>query len=453
MKLSQALAGVVVSGVLLTALLASGCDHPTAAEPTEAPQASTPSSVDRVTAGHPARKTLRLYTSQPGRIEAFEETPLHPKVAGYVDSVLVDIGDSVKRDQVLIRLWIPELQDELAQKEALVAQAEAEVKQAEAAVRLAEAAVQTVTARIAQAEAGILRAEGEHARWKDEFDRLDALATLATGPVVTKKIASETLSQLRAAEAGRKEAEAGVHWAKAALGEAEANVLKARADEGSAQARHRVAQASLTQTRTLLGYRDIKAPFDGVVTRRGVDTGHYVHPANGATTKPLVVVARTDKVRVFVDVPEMEAPLVDGGEAADSAIVRVQALGDREFAAKVTRTGWALDASNRSLQTEIDIPNDRALLRPGMYAMVTILLDQRDNAQTLPITAIVREGQLAYCCFVSGGRIERASIQLGLRSGDEVEVVSGLDSGQAVVLTRAESLRQGQPVEVIESRE
>jgi len=137
MKLIHSLAGVVVTAGLL--LAASGCTRPGAAKTTETPQPSAASSVDRVTAARPERKTLKLYTSQPGRIEAFEETPLFPKVSGYVESVLVDIGDLVKKDQVLVKLWIPEMQDEREQKEALVAQAEAEVKQAEAAVQVAKA--------------------------------------------------------------------------------------------------------------------------------------------------------------------------------------------------------------------------------------------------------------------------------------------------------------------------
>ncbi|OHB83005.1 MAG: hypothetical protein A2V98_06270 [Planctomycetes bacterium RBG_16_64_12] len=448
MKLIHSLAGVVVTAGLL--LAASGCTRPGAAKTTETPQPSAASSVDRVTAARPERKTLKLYTSQPGRIEAFEETPLFPKVSGYVESVLVDIGDLVKKDQVLVKLWIPEMQDEREQKEALVAQAEAEVKQAEAAVQVAKAAVDTARARVAQAEAGILRADGEYDRWKSEHERFKELA--ANGSV-TQKLVDETLNQFRAAEAARQEVAANLQSTIAALTGAEANVLKDQADHTAAKAKHRVAQANLTQTITMLGYAEIKAPFDGVVTRRGVDTGHYVHPASGATTKPLLVVTRTDQVRIFVDVPEMEAPLVDGGETADTAIVRVQSLRHREFEAKVTRTSWSLDPSNRSLRTEIDVPNADGLLRPGMYATATILLEQRNDVLALPISAIVCEREESYCCCVESGKIERKAIALGLRSGDEVEIVSGLDDGHTVVLARGDSLEQGQKVEVIAPEE
>lgn len=108
----------IACGVLVST---SGCSRPTVAESPAHAQAATDASVDRVRVGRPERKTLALHTSQPGRVEAFEETPLYPKVTGYVEEVLVDIGDSVTKGQKLIQLWIPEMQDEQEQKAALVA--------------------------------------------------------------------------------------------------------------------------------------------------------------------------------------------------------------------------------------------------------------------------------------------------------------------------------------------
>jgi multidrug efflux pump subunit AcrA (membrane-fusion protein) len=119
---------------------------------------------------------------------------------------------------------------------------------------------------------------------------------------------------------------------------------------------------------------------------------------------------RTDLLRVFVDVPEMEAPLVDSGENGDLATVHVQALGNQQFENKVTRTGWSLDAANRSLRTEIDIPNTDGTLRPGMYATTTILLAQKSDAMALPITAIVRDGRDTLVCCVESGKIDRRPV-------------------------------------------
>src|SRR6476660_3854224 len=154
-------ANAFIVGLLIADI---GCRRQ-ATEAASTPAQST-TAIDRVTAGKPVRKTLKLITTQPGRIEAFEEAPLFPKLAGYVQEVLVDIGDSVKKDQLLIKLSIPEMLDEVKQMEALVAQAEAEVNQAEAAVKAAEATAGTAEAKVAQAAAGIGRAAGEYDRWK-----------------------------------------------------------------------------------------------------------------------------------------------------------------------------------------------------------------------------------------------------------------------------------------------
>jgi HlyD family secretion protein len=402
--------------------------------------------IDRVTAGKPVRKTLKLTTTQPGRIEAFEEAPLFPKLAGYVQEVLVDIGDVVKKDQLLIKLSIPEMLDEVKQMEALVKQADAEVSQADAAIKSAEAMAGTADAKVAQAKAGVGRAAGEYERWKAEHTRMTELAAKGS---VTQKLVDETLNQLQAADAARQEANANVKSAEATVRAAHADVRKSQADFVAAGARQNVAAANLAHTKTMLAYAEIKSPFNGVVTQRNVDTGHYVHPITGGAAPPLLVIAQTERVRVFVDVPEMEAPLVDAGNKPDSAVVRVQSLGEQGFDGKVTRTSWSLDKANRSLRAEIDLPNIEGKLRPGMYAKVDILLDQRDNVLVLPTTAIVRDGGATYCCCVESGKINRKKIELGIRSGSEVEVRSGLDADTLVVLARADSLIQGQPVLVI----
>ena len=156
-----------------------------------------------------------------------------------------------------------------------------------------------------------------------------------------------------------------------------------------------------------------------------------------------MTVARTDQVRVFVDVPEMEAGGVDVG---DPAALHVQALPGGEISAKVTRTSWSLDPANRSLRAEIDVPNDGSRLRPGMYAMATIELAHRENALTVPATAIMHDGNATYCYCVENDTAKRCAVQLGIRSGPDFEVTGGLDEQQSVVLLHPETLTDGQPV-------
>lgn len=426
-------------------LMTVGCEHSSAPANTnkDQPAAESASVAQKVTAGPPRRKSLRRETVQPAHIDAFEEAPLLPKVAGYVEQVHVDIGDRVTEGQVLITISAPELQDDVQQQQALRTQSQSQVAQAEAAVRAAEAGVTTAQSLVSQAKAGVGRAEAEAERWRAEFNRISELAERGS---ISTKLVDETKNQFRAAESAREEATARIAASEAGLAESKANLEKAKADLGAARARVQVAEANLARAKTMLAYTEIRAPFAGVVTRRHVDPGYFVQPAGGSSANPLLVVTQADVVRVFADIPEMEAPLVDVG---DEAVIRVQSLSSEKIQGTVTRTSWDLERTNRSLRTEIDVPNANGLLRPGMYATVSVLLDQRENVLTLPVAAIVRDGGAVLCRVVESDKIHRVPITLGLRSGDEVEITSGLTGEEAVVLARADGLQEGQPVEVL----
>lgn len=439
MKLRGLATIAVLSG--LGFFLSTGCRRGAST-----PVSEGPASVERVTAGKPQRKALVLTTTQPARVEAFEQTPLYAKLAGFVDRLHVDIGDHVDADQPLVTLAIPELADEVAQKEALLSQAEAEVEQAAAHIVAVNATAETAAARIDEARAGVTRSNGEYERWQAEYERIRSLAESGS---VTKKLVDETLNQWQAATAARDESAAAVKSAKAAADEATANIAQAEADKSAAKARRRVAQADLSRAKTMLGYAEIKSPFSGTITERNVDKGHFVQPAGGGAARPLLVVARTDKLRVFMDIPEMDASLVDVG---DEATLSVQALAEKKVGATVARLGWSVDPSNRSMRAEVDVANDDATLRPGMYAQGTIELARRDNALVLPTSAIVRDGAETFCCCIESGKIVRRKVEIGLRSGLEIEILSGIDDDSLVVLARADALTPGQEVEVIEPK-
>lgn len=409
----------------------------------DAPPRSAAPSIPEVTVALPERRTLELSTAQPGRIEAFEHAPLFAKIAGYVDAVRVDIGDVVKKDDVLVRLAVPELLDERHEKEALVVQADAEVRQADSAVTASRAAAETAEARIAEADAGLMRAKADVERWKSEHDRIKELADKGA---ITRKLEEETLNALRAAGAAVDEAAARSRSTRTAFQEARARIGTAEADKVAAEARHKVARAVLDRVETMLGYTEIRAPFAGTITRRSVDTGHFVQPASGAASTPLLEVARTDTVRIFVDVPELEAARVDVGDPAE---VRVQAAGTEVVHAAVTRTSGALLASNHSLRVEIDVPNTDRRLRSGMYATVVIRLEEHAEALVIPASAVVRDGKATFCCVVRDGVVERRAVEVGMRSGGSVEVLSGLDEDAPIVIKQPELLHDGQAVRTV----
>ena len=204
-----------------------------------------------------------------------------------------------------------------------------------------------------QARAAVDRSEADYQRWESEYRRV---AELAAQKTVTSKLADETKNQLQAADAARRDAAAQVEAALALAAESEAKVEQAEADEAAARARQKVAESDHARSLALAEYQRIEAPFDGTVSERNLDVGHFVQPATAAQGKPLFVIVQTDVVRVFVNVPEADAALVNSG---DPVAIRAPALDDREFSGQVARTAGVLDAATRTLRTEIDVPNPR----------------------------------------------------------------------------------------------
>jgi RND family efflux transporter MFP subunit len=187
----------------------------------------------------------------------------------------------------------------------------------------------------------------------------------------------------------------------------------------------------------------IQSPLDGVVTQRGIDPGHFVQPAGGGAT-PLVTIARTDRIRAFVAVPETEAGYVDLG---DRVTLEVASLRGAEIQGSVTRTGFAVDPGNRSLATIIDLDNSNGRLRPGMFATAKIVLEEKKDTLTLPAAAVVRQGNEAFCYRLIGGKAARTPIQVGIKMGNDFEVIGGVAEGDQVILNKAATLKDGQRVE------
>ncbi|MCE9561820.1 MAG: efflux RND transporter periplasmic adaptor subunit [Planctomycetes bacterium] len=418
----------------------------------------------------PEMRPVKREVEQPGTVQAFEETALHAKLTGFVESIeedpeklallaknttdkevaakhdrFIDIGSRVKKNQVLARLSIPELDQEFKQKEALVRQADAEVIQSQKAQAAAVAGVIAVNAAVAEADAGVDRTQALVESWQKEFERV---GKLVTGGVGDRQTRDETQNQLKAAEATLKGATARVLSAKAAVTKAEADRDKAAADIDAAKARVDVAKAEAGRLKALLAYTEIKAPFDGIVTRRAVNTRDLV----SATEKiALFSVARIDPVRVVVQVPEADAGLVAVGQTVRLTLQ----TGQSEESGKVIRTSWSLEPGSRTLRTEIDLPNAKELIRPGMYAYAK-LTAELPAAWSVPVTAIGKVNDEPVMYLVEGGKAVRVRVEL-LRGDSQFTQVRRYKkpgasdwtdvTGTEAIASPASALADGQPVQ------
>jgi RND family efflux transporter MFP subunit len=437
---------------LALALLAGCNQHPPAAQP---PAAAGPASFPTV---HPKKQSVARWVEQPGAVFAFEEAPLVAKVTGYVTAVAddpdkkdrpphdrkIDTGSKVKAGQPLATIAVPELADEARQKAAAVEQAAKEAELARQAVQVAAAEVAVARAAVGEAKAGVKRAEADVVRWTSESARLEKLAA---GGVADEQNRDEARRQKAAAEAARDEATARVAAAEATVRKWEAQERKAKADVGAAEAKVAVAAADAARLQSLLGYTQVKAPFDGVVTRRAVDPGHLVRPERG---DPLFVVARLDVVRVRVEVPEADAALVAPGAEAR---LDVPAAGG-PVTGTVARVSWSLEPAARTLRAEVDLPNPDRKYLPGMYVAAKIAVPQ-PATWTLPATAVVKQGEQTVCFLVKDGKAVRTVVRAGRSDGKLTEVPKRLGPSEAdwtgdevVVAENVAGLADGQPINV-----
>lgn len=438
---------------LAIVLAALGCNRSTPAPAAAAPPGPT------VTAAKPEKRPVTRTVEQPGSVHPFEETVLYPKVPGYVFALspdpakasrpahdrTVDIGSRVKSGQVLVELAVPELEEEAKQKEALVRQAEAEVTQAKRALAASEAAVAASRAFVTETRAGLARTQALYDRWKSESDRV---SRLLAGGVIDSQTRDETLNQFRAAEATRAEAMAKVASSEAAVAKAEADRDKAVADVVADEARLDVAKADVRRVAALVAYTRVKAPYDGVVTRRTVQTGDYV-TADGK--HGLFAVAKVDPVRVVLNVPEADAGLIEDGQ---SVRVTLPASAGAPAVGKVVRTSWSLEPGSRTLRTEVDLPNPEGKLRPGMY-VTTRLSVELPSEWSVPTAAIGKINDEPVMYLVEGGKAVRVVVQPHRGDAQFTQVLryrrpNATDwtpiSGEERVATPATAISDGQPV-------
>lgn len=324
----------------------------------------------------------------PGTIEGYETAALYAKVGGYLQEISVHLGDRVRKGQPLARLYIPEAQKELEQKEALVLRAEAHVEQAVAGIRQARAEEASALALIEEAKTLVKERESQLKFRDTEFQTVRIL--VQSGSMLAKRL-NEARYQVDAAQAALQSVTARGRSAEARLEAVRADIDRAEKDLASAQAEVRVARASVEHTLTMMAYATILAPFDGVVIKRTVDTGAFILPADGnSAAQPLLTVTRTDIVRVAIDLPMKEVRWLDLQDRA--VLSEIAVLPDEEFAGSVARFSPSLDLASRMMRVEIDLPNADGRLLPGYYGSVRLRLSELPQTPVVPSSALLSDG-------------------------------------------------------------
>ena len=338
----------------------------------------------------------------PGNIQAVTEAPVLARASGYIKRRYADIGDRVKEGQVLAEIEAPELNQQIRQAKATVDQANSTVEQAEAALQ--------------QGHSNENLARVTAQRWEN----------LSKKGVVSRQENDTYQLQWAAQQANIQALEKAVAAARNNVSAVEANVAR-RND--------------------LLSYQTVRAPFAGVITLRNVDAGVLVNEGNTL----LYRIAQTDRLRTYLNVPQADAGSVRVGQ---QAVLVIPDLPGHGLPGAVTRTANALDPATRTLLVEVQVPNPGALLMPGMYAQVDLSVPRKDPPLLIPgDTLVVRSDGPQVAVVAPDGRVHFARIQLGRDFGDRLEVLSGLEDGQQVVVNPSDAIREGAKVKPVAAPE
>jgi RNA polymerase sigma factor (sigma-70 family) len=422
-------AGLLAAGGVLThhALTAARAGEARGAKPS----AGAPDGPAVVRVAKPRPGGLERLTRQPGSVRAVEQVEVAAAVPGRLKAQAVDIGDQVKQGQLLAEIDAPLLALEEKQAAAAVQQAKGAVREAEARVATARAAAEFAESMALQREAEVKSAKATETFRQKQLARFKELLE---NKAVDQKLVDEKEDELAAANAQLVAAAAAVRTAKADLKVQKGKLAQAEAGLEAAQAGVDAAQVALEKAQYTRGLTRVTSPVDGVVTRRNYSIGQDVQPGGPGAGLPLLTVERIDRVRVVAAVPDRDVPLTQPGKPVDLTFDALP--GVRFSGLKVARIGFVEEPETRTMRIEVDVPNPKQLLRPGMSGTVALHLGPGPaDALRLPLSALVtpRSVDRANVYVVRDGKARLTPVQIGTDNGEEVEVLSGLKPDDLVV--------------------
>jgi RND family efflux transporter MFP subunit len=437
---------VLVAGIAAFWWMTQGHKQASATEQGEGPAAETTSETEsttlRVEVVRPTKGGMEKKTTQPCYVHSFEYANLYAKISGYLVKQKVDIGDRVRKDDLLAEIYDPEVIKDVDKAKADVKQAEAEVEQARSAIKRAEADQKAAEAAVKKAQSDIEMYVATRKYRDKEYKRIYALYQERA---VDEKLVDEEIDRRDSAHAAEHSAEATVVLAQSQVSAAAAKVDQAKADLAAAEAKVQVTKEKLAQSEVWADYTRITSPYDGAVTRRTFHVGDFIQAATSREGEPLLTVARTDKMRVVVQVPDTDVPFLDRG---DPATVRIATLGNREFRGNIARKADAEDPTTRTMRAEVDLENPDGKLSEGMYGGMTIELQPATDAFTIPSQCLVgrAQGGMGKVYVVRDGKAHEAQVKIGADDGLHAEILEGLKADDQVILPTSGNVTEGEPV-------
>ncbi len=372
----------------------------------------------------PASETEQL--TIPGNIGAILYTSIYARIDGYLTSRMVDIGDVVKKGQLLAQIDTPTTDQKVDQAKADLDQANAGLLTTQAQLKESMAKLDQAKAEVEKDKSNVDYAAITSERWQDLVSR--GAVSVQSKDEKVRMLDSQS-STLAAGEANVKVAEAGVKASQAQVQVAQATVQAKSAD--------------LRRLKAEVNFKYVVAPFDGVITQRKVDPGALITQGSQSSTLELFQMAKIDRVRIYVSVPQRVSRYLKPGLTAD---ILVQEYPERTFLGKVTNVSGALDPNTRTRQTEIQIDNPDHFLLPGMYANVRLGGVREVPWIRVPGTTLVTKPEGQFVVTVDNDKAHFQKVTIGRDYGDQVEIRTGLKGNEQVVISPSDDLRDGEAV-------
>jgi RND family efflux transporter MFP subunit len=370
---------VVLTIAFIIRFVVSGSEQRSLDERTAA-AASAPPAVDVVRIKFaPTTNLLKL----PGETRAWYQSTIYARVNGYLAQWQSDIGDRVSKGQVLATIDTPELDDELAG-----AQAKLKASEADVVVMEANAAFAKTT----------------YDRWWDS----------------PKGVVSDQEKQEKKAEY-------------------DSSVARLNASKAQVNLDH----AAVDSLEALMKFKQVTAPFDGVITARRIDIGDLVTAGSTSSTTSLYTLAQSDQIRVFVDVPQDASVSLKVGMPTQTTATEYPG---RVFDGKVARTANAIDPTSRTLRVEVDIPNADLALLPGMYVRVQFQLPQKGLIEIPASALLFRSGGPQVAVVDLDGKVQFRNISIVHDMGDVIEIEAGLSANDRVAMNISSQISDGDTV-------
>ena len=297
------------------------------------------------------------------------------------------------------------------------------------------------------------RASGYLKRWHKDIG-----TRVKQGELLAEIETPEIDQQLSQAMAARQQAASSLDLARSTLERwdslrrkdvvSQQEVDERRSAEAQARANLAAADANVERLKQLEGFKRVLAPFAGVITKRNVDVGDLID-AGGGAGRALFVLAQTDPLRVYVNVPQSYAQLVKPGQ---HVVVTQTELRGSGFKGEIVRTAASIDATTRTMQVEINLPNKDGVLLPGAFVQVALEL-LPSGVMTIPTNALmIRAEGMRVAAVGADNRVQLRAVRVGRNYGEAIEILDGVAAGERLVLNPPDSLNDGDEVSVAETK-